>query len=565
MKLFCATILLLLATYVSGQQNYYANPVKIPVLLSANFGELRPNHFHSGLDIKIQGKSGLPVYAAAEGYISRIVVSPVGLGKSIYINHPNNTTTVYGHLEKFRNDIASYVTNLQYKDESFSLDYKPGKGEFLIKKGDLIAYGGNSGSSAGPHLHFEIRNTDSQNPVNPLVKKIRIDDKTAPVIYSIYITPLDENSTVNGKNAPALFPATIVKGKKIINKNLPVKVSGNIGIAVEANDKITGSVNKCGIYIMKMLVDKKEVFSYKMDEFSFNESRYINSHIVYSELLQKGRYYQKCWIEPGNMLSVYGPDKNKGLSVKGGETKKIQISVTDANQNRASFEFTLKGTDMGPSHFKEDYTALFRFDKNNRYSTETCKIEIPENTLYTDIKFRFKKLPALSGLYSNIYEIHDKETPLHQFASLKIKPSELPDSLIEKAVLVKIDKTSGKETYIGGKYDNGWMSASVREFGNFAVSADNIKPSIRPLNLKNNKLTEPGNLKFKVSDNLSGIAKIKATLDGKWMLFDYDPKNNLIIHYFDNKRFEYNKKHQFILEVTDNKGNKAVYESSFQK
>ncbi len=243
-KLF--TLFLFFSITTSYAQNeYYSSPVKIPILLSGNFAELRSNHFHSGIDIKTQGVTGFPIYSVADGFVSRIVVSPTGYGNALYINHPNGTTTVYGHLQSFRDDIAEYVKENQYLQKSFKVDLKVLPGEFQIKKDDIIAKSGNSGSSGGPHLHFEIRDTKSENPLNPLKYNFDIKDTIPPKILSLMITPLSDDSYVIDDTRKRRFPIVFYNGKYHIKNNPAVPVYGEIGFAIETNDYLNGSWNKC--------------------------------------------------------------------------------------------------------------------------------------------------------------------------------------------------------------------------------------------------------------------------------------------------------------------------------
>jgi hypothetical protein len=484
----------------------------------------------------------------------------------LYINHPNNTTTVYGHLHNFRKDIDEYIKDVQYQKETFEVDYKPDPETFPVKRGEMIGNGGNSGSSFGPHLHFEIRNSDTENPINPLVTEMKITDKVAPVLKALMIQPIDDNSLVGGNNSYRVLPVQAVNGKLTVNAGKPVEVKGNIGLAVEAYDVITGSQNKCGIYSCKVFLDQTRIFSFKFDEFPFTLSRTINSHVVYAEYSKTGRWFHKCWQEPGNKLEIYDNNWEKGrILAEPGKKHTVLIELADANGNITKISFIISGKEFGLLNRKENFDAHFEWDKKNSFETDGLEVEIPKGSLYTDLKFRHKKNPILSGFYSGLFGIHDNTVPLNKSMSLKIKADNLPDSLEDKSLIVKIDENSGRLSAAGGQYWWGWVRGQVREFGTYAIAVDNEKPVIIPLNLKNNVLTEPSNIRFKITDNLSGIKKIEGRLNGNWMLFDYDPKNAVIVHYFDEKRFELNKLHDFILKVTDLKDNTAVYESKFKR
>ncbi len=561
---FFFTIFTLLS---SAQDNYYTSPVKIPLFLSGSFAELRSNHFHSGIDIKTQRKNGFPVHSVAEGFISRIVVSPSGFGNALYIDHPNGTTSVYAHLHNFREDIREYVKDLQYKKQSFRIDEKIPANRFRVKKDEVIAKSGNSGSSGGPHVHFEIRDTESEEPLNPLKYGFPVVDNIAPTLYSIMVVPLNEFSHVDYSPVKKVFPVALNNGTYQLQNSSVIPAYGNIGIAVEANDFFDNSHNRCGIYSMKVWFDGELYFSVQMDRFSFHETRYINSYIDYEEYVTSRRRFQKAWIEPGNRLGIYNTTHRGGnMKMTDGNYHPVKIELKDLYGNTSVIEFTLASRYKKMQRPEPQFTQHLRYDRHNEYKTDAIKLELPQEALYNDLMFSHREIPVSNPLLSDIHVIHNDKVPLHNNVLLSIKAKNLEKRLQEKALLVNVDTITGEYTAAGGVFDKGWVTGHIRSFGNYGVALDTIPPVIVPLSFKSNgELSESSRIRFRIKDELSGIKSYEGLLDDKWALFEYDAKTNTIVHYFDDKRFELGKRHRFVLKVTDYKDNIKTYEASFWK
>ncbi len=545
--------------------NYYAPPVQIPMFLTGNFGELRSNHFHSGIDIKTEGRTGLPVYAVADGYVSRIYVSPFGFGHALYIDHPNGTTTVYGHLEAFSEKIREYVRDIQYRKESFYVDLSVPPGKFPVKKGEQIALSGNTGSSGGPHLHFEIRDTKTQHPLNPLKYRFDIKDDIKPKILSVIIYPVSEDAGVAGRHSKKRCETVFYDRAYHIRKNLTIPVYGTIGFGLQAIDYLDGNWSKCGIYSLVLKVDNKVIYSFSMDEFSFNESRYINSHVDYEQKIRLGRNIYKTWIEPGNKLSIYNREKGNGLyTFTDGKTHQITYDITDVYGNMSTLNFNVISRNQN-IQVAEEKGILFEYDGDNEFKEEGIEINFPEGTFYSNFYFQYERKPSFAGIYSEVHGIHNRYTPVQKFFTVKIKPDTLPEDLTDKALLAYVNPRNNKQAAIGGEYKNGWVEAKIRGFGDVAVAIDTIAPSVVSLSLKNGSLTESTQIRFRIKDNFSGIDTFRGTIDGKWVLFEYDVKNSLLVYKFDKKRFDFGKQHELRLVVKDVKGNQKVYEAKFYK
>jgi hypothetical protein len=553
-------------TIAFAQEEYYTYPVKIPVLLSGSFAELRDNHFHSGIDIKTQRVTGIPVYSVANGYISRIAVSPSGYGNVIYIDHTNGTTSVYGHLGRFRKDIQEYIKGLQYQRRSFRVDIQVPYNKFPVNRDDLIGYSGNTGSSGGPHLHFEIRDSYTQEPLNPLNQYFKVEDNIPPSVYSLMITPLDKNSHVEFNCRKKIYPA-IYSGSIYRPENQVIPVFGNIGFAVQTNDFFDGSENKCGVYSIEMTVDDQLYYSFSMDRFSFNETRYLNSHIDYAEYISNQRRFHKTWLDPGNRLGIYTYIHKNGIyNLNDGKKHDIRIDISDINGNKSVIRFSVQSIYDQVSRDEEKFTKFLKYDQNNNFYDDSIIIDFPKGSLYNNLYFNYRKNSFSSEYLSPVHIVHSNTVPLHKRVMLAIQARDFDKSLYRKALLVDVDTISGDISSVGGTYKNGWVWTHIRTFGNFAVALDTVPPVIAPLSINSNsELTESARICFRIKDGLSGINTIEGILDGKWALFEYDAKNNLISHYFDYERFEMNKMHHLKLTVSDFKGNKSVYEASFRK
>ncbi len=565
MRTILTSVFLFISILVFTQERYFSDPVRIPMHLSGSFAELRSNHFHSGIDIKTQGTTGIPVFSVADGYISRIVVSPTGFGKALYINHPNGTTSVYAHLLKFTTAVEKYIRDKQYENRSFRIDMQIPQYLFKVKQNEEIAKSGNSGSSGGPHLRFEIRDTKTEEPLNPLKYNFPVSDRIAPKIFTVLIVPLSEDSHVNYSQVQQSYPVVFYDGKYHLKNNPLIPVWGKIGIAIQSNDYFDGSYNKCGINLLRMAIDDETYFTFQLNRFAFGDSRYINSHIVYPEYINSTLRFIKTWLEPGNRLPIYNHNGSLGIiSPEQDKTQKAEIELQDTYGNTSMLVFSLTGNFKSFTTNGSEPKENFRYDKENSFISDDAELIIPRGALYNNFEFSYKKEPAADAFYSDYHFIHDNTVPLHSNAALRIKIHSIPEELTSKAVLVNIDE-NGEYNSAGGTYKKGWIETRTRNLGTYAVLVDTIAPTISALSITDNALTETGRIRFEITDELSGIKNIEGWLDGKWALFEYDPKNKRITHYFDKDRFEFKKQHTLKLEVIDYRNNSSVYEAGFWK
>ena len=545
----------------------FMSPIKPPYFFAGNFGELRPSHFHSGLDFRTQGKTGLPVFAVKDGYISRIGISPTGYGNALYMNHPDGTTSVYGHLLKFIPKIQEYLKEKQYDRESFQINLILSSEKFCFKKGEIIAWSGNSGSSGGPHLHFEIRDTRSERVLNPLFYHLGITDNSAPRILALYAYPLSDNSNVGPERVKKRFEAVTVPGGYRLKNNAPIQLYGKIGFGIQAEDYFNGTGLKCGIYSAELWCDGKEIFGFKMDNFSLGDARFANIQADYQEHLQSNRWIERLYKLPGNSLDIYYPKKNSGiLNLDDGKDHNFEIIVSDAFNNKAVLKFRSTNTKSRLPYRNLLYTKEFFYDKTNEFENGKIRIQIPKGALYENLKFDYKYAATPLGCYSELHQVHRKFVPLHIPYTLSIKCNNVPNNLTDKILIAIFDPSTGKKTAVGGHYSNGWVTVETYLLGDFTVAIDKTPPTISALSVKDKtRLTDPLKVQFHIQDELSGIKSYRGEIDGKWVLFEYDEKTGTVTYTFDKERMPFGRSHLLRLVVTDNKENRSEYKAIIYK
>jgi hypothetical protein len=546
----------------------FISPLKIPLSLSANFGELRADHFHSGLDIKTQGVTGQEVIASAPGYVYRISISPGGFGKALYLRHPSGYSTVYGHLDRFTPEIEEYVNSRQYEEKSYMITLWPSKDRFQFKQGDLIAYSGNSGSSSGPHLHYEIRKSDEEIPVNPLSFDFGIEDNIKPVIEKLIVYPIGRMSSVNGYNKTLKVSVTGGNGNYATSSKSEISISGSAGFGIKAYDLINNSYNKSSVFSIELRIDSVLVYNYRMNEFSFNESRYINSHIDYEALLKENTFIERAYLLPNDRLSVYQNLINKGIfNFTDGKKHNIEITVADIYENRSRLSFSVSSVPQSVVENKartnDSNTIVMPYNRNNKFISKNVAVNIPSGTLYDTLYFVFNRSSGKTGMFSDIYQIHNKYTPVNKAYDLSIKPDHVPPGKTTKLLIVMLDDNM-KKIPVSSTWDNGYLIASPRTFGTFYIGIDTIPPQITLSGFNSGAdLSGRTELKIKISDDFSGIKAYEPVVDGKWALFEYDQKNNVLIYRFDPKRIQKGSKHHLALRVTDNRENVSTSTCEF--
>ncbi len=556
--------MLFLSFSARGQVNFIS-PLKIPISLSANFGELRDNHFHSGVDIKTQGVTGKEVVAADSGYIYLVYVNSVGFGKALFIRHPSGYSTVYGHLESFSTEIEEYARNQQYRNKSYVVTIYPPRDRLVVRKGQIIGYSGNSGSSSGPHLHFEIRKSDSEKPVNPQRFNFGIEDNIKPVIERLAVYPVSGNSTVNGRKGKMFFSVTGANGEYDTDDN--IVINGTAGFGITSYDYMNNTSNRFGINSIQLVIDSIPWFTYEISEFSFDESRYINAHIDYEALIRSNIDIERTFVLPNDKLSLYKNFMNNGLfDFSDNKIHKVSITVKDGAGNPATISFKVKAGVMPPRDtlaISDSLNTVMPYGKENIFVRKGLKLKIPNGALYDTLLFRYRDSQGNHHLFSKVYHLHDIYTPLQKAVTLSIIPDSVPAGRSQKLLLVRIDE-KGMQVAAGGRYTEGAVTANLLSLGNYAVGIDTVPPDIYANGLASGTdLSQKSEIRVHIKDDFSGINRYTGLIDGKWALFEYDAKNDVITYKFDPARLARGIKHTLVITVSDNCDNISVFSREF--
>lgn len=555
------------AQEISGSKDIQIeSPIGIPILLSGNFGEPRSSHFHTGIDIKTGGRTGLPVLAALEGSVVRVRVAPGGYGKSLYVQHPGGLMTVYGHLNRFSPEIAAYVIKEQYRVESFAVDLYPEEGTFIVDQGEEIARSGNTGSSQGPHLHFELRNLRSGNPMNPQRTTLDISDNIPPLLERLFIY----NQSVRYEPwIPVSRRISGQAGQYQLNQNEVLPVSPLSTFGIQGYDLLDGSHNHCGIYQVSLYVADELIFEYHLDEVAFNEARYIHSFMDYPRFQHDNDPVIHLFVQPNNHSSLYTFTSNRGyVQFLPDSVYHVRIEASDISGNTSTLTFRVQ---LDPGAFETD-PSLYDPDSEYIHYAETqhiehqdIRIDIPKGSLYDDLYFSFEIKESGHDLLSPVYVLHRDDVGLHQSIKISIDGSGIPDELRSKAVIVRISDDD-QISSLGGQWQEDYIYTRSSRFGNYAIACDTLPPRIEPINFTpSSDFRDKSSLRIRIADDLSGVASFRGEIDGQWVLFEYDPKKNLLEYRFDSERLEMNRQHELKIVVLDRRQNRQEYQMNFYK
>lgn len=581
---------------------YFIAPLDGILQLSGTFAELRGNHFHSGIDLRTGSKEGLPVKACADGVVVRIRISPIGFGKAIYINHPNGFTTVYAHLQGFSPAIDLWAREQQYKMEQFDVDLFPPKNLLYVKQGEIIARSGNSGSSEGPHVHFEVRETNTEFPVDPVLFGFPVKDFIRPTIHGLRVYPEGKDASVDGKNLPASLALVGWGPVYRLKISDTLEIAGRYSLGISATDLLNETSNRNGIVRYAVYVDSVLMFEWKAVRFSFAETRYINSFIDYPHYYSTNQRFMRTRIDPGNRLSMYSFNPTRGIfSSVPGRMQQVKVVLADSKNNESILRFFVKGlkpvfsgsamsqknklpqNNEQPHNGEQPQSSglpqnsdlfhngdvsinktdklppngvLFTINKINVFSIPSMRISMPGKCLYDSIRFTYSLSPRLPGMLSPIYKVHDPAIPVQDYYDLLLKLDSGIKVKPEKLLVVKLN-TLNKPSSVGGKYEDGFLKVKLREFGRYAIMADTIAPVIKALNISEGmKLNGLQEFRISISDNLSGINTYRATLNGGWILMEYDAKNRLLTYKRD--RMLLPGENILVLKIEDAVGNSNI-------
>ncbi|NJB72353.1 hypothetical protein GGR42_002844 [Saonia flava] len=537
-------------------QDVFRSPLDIQLILAGTFGELRSNHFHSGIDIKTQQRQGLPIYAIENGTVTRIKISLWGYGKALYVAHPNGYTSVYGHLQKFSPEIEEYIRKVQYDKKSYEVEVFPDYGELKVEKGKIMAYTGNTGGSSGPHLHFEIRSSITEKPTNPLLYGLEVRDATNPTLLGLFGYPLSDDAQLNqSKEKIQLNFSKQADGSFLADK---VNAIGTIGFGFNAFDRQDLAANKNGVYAVQQLVNGKVYTDYDFETFSFTETRYINTFIDYAHFGKYRQRIQKCFRTSGNNLSIYNTLQNDGkINIKNGLSYTIELLITDIEGNTTKVRIPIEGKHQETKINKEtNKTNTYLIAKKpNSYDLGNAQVYFPANTFYEDFYMDLKK-------GTDTVTIHNNEVPAHRNFTITFDASKYPEEERKQLFIARLDSKM-KPNYVSTYKRGTTFTTRTRNLGTYTLAKDSIVPEIRPKNFKEKQwLNNYRYLAVHISDDLSGVDTYSATLNGEWILMEYEPKTNTLTYNFDDIILD---KKQCTLKVVvkDNVGNSSTFTSMF--
>lgn len=555
---------------VSAQHNDpgFQLPMNLPIEVAGNFMELRSNHFHSGLDMKTNGRTGQSVMSVADGWVSRIKVSPWGYGKAVYVDHPSGYTTVYGHLDRLNGKLASALLDLQYAKRDFSVDQYFKRGELPVAKGEVIAFSGNTGGSTAPHLHFEVRRSSDQHALDPQAYGMTALDRVPPTITGLRLYALDSSSRTSPFPAGAVgFPVSQVNDSTYqLKPGMLPKALGTVGIAVNVIDRYSNSHNSCGIRSLAVSVDGSPVFSAALDEVDFGTTRYANAYMDFGLFKDNNMHYNRCYKLPNNKLDLYGEETAQGrIAVAPGHDHAVQVIATDASGNRSTLTFVLHGandTESAAWPMDPAEGTLYRYDRSNAIMEPGMIFKLPPNALYDDTRIITSVSKAPANAFSPLFQIQNELTPLQTAGEISIDVREAyPEALASKLLVVRMAR--GKPSAEGGTYASGKVTASVRTLGSFTVMMDTVAPVITPIDLRAD-MKSRNSFRIRVRDNLAGLDQWVGKIDGQWVLMEYEPKSGTLEHAFD-KYTDKPGRHIFTLEVTDGRGNRSEISREFTR
>lgn len=551
-------LLATLNTFILGlsfaQNNASSNyhwPLGIDPILSANFGELRPNHFHMGIDFKTNGKTGYKIYSIEDGFVSRVKVSTYGYGKVVYIDHPNGITSVYAHCTEFKGEIDSLVRATQEKEQNFEVEIFPNKDAIKIKRGDVIAISGNTGGSSAPHLHFELRDTKTEHALNPLLYGFDIADHKAPEIRNVKIYGLTE-SGYRRPNRSVRYTVTksganyVVSAGSITLPSSYLTNSGGIGFAFDVIDRFDAASNQCGLFGSVLIIDGDTLFGQETKRIPFESTRYVNCHKDYEEYSSNKRKFHKSFRTKENDLPIY---TTKGLGIFQGAADKIhkvEYIAWDVKGNRSVFKFDLKieGSPSGAAMGDFIGSSYVRPSEGKEISNGNTTVEFGLGTVYEPMLVKESTIQTTIG---------NRETPVHNAYRIRIKSEAVQDG----KHYIEMITAGGKRRALSIFYDGNEIICDSKYFGSYTLKRDVTPPSIVPIGFTSaSTIYNRSIIQWKISDTEIGIEDYDLFIDGQWVLLEYEYKDGSITHSLSPSL---KGEHEFKLIVKDACKNEAVW------
>lgn len=524
-----------------AQRTGLVAPLNIPLVLAGNFGELRDNHFHTGLDFKTQGREGFPVIAASDGVISRVKVSPYGYGRALYLNSPEGWTTVYAHLQRFAPVVEQWTLDRQYQDKRFAIDLAPEEA-FAFQQGDTIGWSGNSGGSAAPHLHFEVRETATQRPVNPLFWGFDVSDALPPELSGLWVLPVN-GGRVNGSSRPQL----------VAPSSREIHIEGEARFAVQALDRLDGASNRCGVYRAELRVGGELEHAWELDTLDFAVNRDMNALAYYGEWERTGTQVYRMHRLPGSRLPVHDAGRaTAGIARTDSVPVEVSVRLWDVHGNVRSERWAVT---WAPQESIVPSEAL-AYDEPHRIESDGATVSVPKNTFYEDFDFPLVPLDD-----EDQWLIGMRDNPASKAIEVAL-PTAIPESMRSTVLAVRLDRNQRiEDVYTGSWADDGRFTFSTQTCGQFALEWDSLPPVIRPHKRHRTGETDVlvvrnfGELRFSVSDDLSGIRSLEGRLDGAWILFRWDPKRERVWYELADGKHRKGVDQQLVIRAQDEVGN----------
>lgn len=539
-------------------QGYFRNPIDVTLVLSGTFAELRSNHFHSGLDIKTQQRTGLDIFAAAEGYVSRIKISHFGYGKALYITHPNGYVTVYAHLEKFAPDIEKYIKAKQYEKESYEIEVFPTPEELPINNNQMVAFSGNTGSSGGPHLHFEIRD-NAERPINPMLFGLDVKDTKPPVVKAIYAYPKNKKSHVN--DVKTRKELRLIPQKNGDYSVEPIEAFGDIGFGVITYDQQDLANNKNGVSNIQTFFNGNKNFEMDFKRFSFDETKHLNRYIDFEVYKTEKSRIQKMFVQSGNALSMLKDVNDDGfIRVEDSTSSLYKIRIRDfkGNETWVNIPIQSKKTKERLEHYEIQPNYYVQANEPFRLEDKNVSVYFPEDTFYDNFHINF-------AVSSDTLTLHKDVVPLMKNCTISYNIENYSEEDKSKLFIAKLYGYYKRPYYVKTTRQGDFLTARTKSLGTFTLASDTISPTIKPVNFQDGKwLSKSDYLKLKIDDDLSGISNYRATINGKWILMEYDYKKDTLTYSFEdniNSDTENNLK----VIVIDNIGNSSTFEATFYR
>ncbi len=558
---YITLVIVLLSQMIFSQnpfpQDYFRKPMDIPLILSGTFAELRSNHFHSGLDIKTQQRQGIKVFTAAAGYVSRIKISHFGYGKAIYVDHPNGYTSVYAHLQKFSPKIEAYVKKRQYEQESYEIELFPGPDELALITDELIAFTGNTGGSGGPHLHFELRDKQ-ERPMNPMLFGIDIKDTRKPMILRAFAYPIEDDAHINYSNE--MTELRIIPDQNGDYKAESIKAFGRIGFGVVSYDRQDMASNKNGVSHIQSYFNGNPSLEIDFMRFSFDETKHLNRFVDYSFWKTNRSRIQKLFVEPNNPLSLFKNATDNGYVFVADSTASVyKVRIRDYKNNEAWLTIPITGsysTAVEPRVIKATEHFIYS-EQSNTLDEGHISVTFPKGTFYDDFFIDFE-------VSSDTLKLHENVIPAQKNFYINFDISRYNGDDKGKLFVASVGR-SGKLYYANTSRKGNTLTCRTKSLGTYTLAADTENPSIRAINFQDGKwLSKYRYLKVKIEDEESGIKNYRATLNGKWILMEYDYKTDTLIYDFNDDVTEDTKNNLKII-VTDNVGNSSTFEATFYR